>query len=119
MKPTDEYILRQSSEFQEIIYYVISVIEQEMDAVELLFKWGIPYFYYHKKPFIYIAPNKSKGFVDFGFAKGYELKLHQDILIGEKRNTIKSLRYFKINSVSDKVLREVIQEAKLLYKKTR
>ncbi|WP_329806382.1 DUF1801 domain-containing protein [Flavobacterium facile] len=118
MKPSEEYILKQSPEFQEIIYYVISVIEQEMDTIELLFKWGIPYFYYDKKPFIYIAPNKSKGFVDIGFAKGYELTVHQDVLIGEKRNTIKSLRYFKIDSIKDKVLREVIQEAKLLHKKT-
>lgn len=55
-------------------------------------KWGIPYLYYEKKPFIYVAPNKIKGFVDFGFAKGYQLKLHQDILNGENRNTIKSLR---------------------------
>lgn len=118
MKPTEAYILRQSSQFQEIIYYVIAVIEQEMNATELLFKWGIPYFYYQKKPFIYIAPNKSKGFVDIGFAKGFQLKLHQDILVGEKRNTVKSLRYYKVDSVEDNVLREVIQEAKLLYKKT-
>ncbi len=118
MKPSEEYILRQSSEFQEIIYYVISVIEQEMNSIELLFKWGIPYFYYEKQPFIYIAPNKSKGFVDIGFAKGFQLKLHQDVLVGEKRNTVKSLRYFDLETIPDHVLREVIQEAKLLYKKT-
>ncbi|CAM4265973.1 DUF1801 domain-containing protein [Flavobacterium terrigena] len=119
MKPAEVYILKQSPQFQEIIHYVISVIEQEIEVTELLFKWGIPYFYYEKKPFVYIAPNKSKGFVDIGFAKGYELILHQDILIGENRNTIKSLRYFEIDSVEDIVLREVIREAKLLYKKTR
>lgn len=118
MKPVEAYILKQSPEFQEIIYYVISVIEQEMHAIELLFKWGIPYFYYDKKPFVYIAPNKSKGFVDIGFAKGFQLKSHQEILVGEKRNTIKSLRYFELDTISDEVLREVIQEAKLLYKKT-
>lgn len=118
MKPSEEYILRQKPEFQEIIHYVISVIEQEVKDVDLLFKWGIPYFYYQKKPFIYIAPNKSKGFVDFGFAKGYELKTHQDFLVGENRNTVKSLRYINLDSVPDFVLREVIQEAKQLYKKT-
>lgn len=118
MKSAEEYILRQSPEFKEIIYYVISVIEQEMSDIEMFFKWGIPYFYYYKKPFIYIAPNKKQNFVDIGFARGYALKLHQDILIGEKRNTIKSLRYFKIDSVDDNVLREVIVEAKVLYKKT-
>ncbi len=115
MKPSEEYILRQSSEFQEIIYYVISVIEQEMHSIELLFKWGIPYFYYEKQPFIYIAPNKSKGFVDIGFAKGFQLTLHQNFLVGENRNTVKSLRYFDLETIPDNVLREVINEAKLLY----
>ena len=118
MKPAEAYILRQSADFQEIIYYVISVVEQKMNSIDLLFKWGIPYFYFEKKPFIYIAPNKSKGFVDIGFAKGYQLTLHQDVLVGEKRNTIKSLRYFDLETIPDEVLREVIQEAKLLYKKT-
>ena len=118
MKPSEEYILKQSSEFQDIIYYVIAVIEQEMDSIELLFKWGIPYFYCQKKPFVYIAPNTSKGFVDIGFARGFQLRLHQEVLIGENRNTIKSLRYFNLESIPDNVLREVIQEAKLLYKKT-
>lgn len=118
MKPTEEYILRQSPEFQEIIYYVISVVEQELNSIELLYKRGIPYFYYQKKPFLYIAPNKSKGYVDLGFAKGYELKLHLNFLIGENRNTVKSLRYKNLDSVPDFVLREVIQEAIQFYKKT-
>jgi hypothetical protein len=115
MKPTEEYILRQSEAFQEIIFYAISVIEQEVLGVELLLKWGVPYYYYKKKPFIYIAPNKAKGFVDIGFARGFQLKLHQDILVDEKRNTVKSLRYFKIDSLEDTVFREVINEAKKLY----
>ncbi|MBN8642376.1 MAG: DUF1801 domain-containing protein [Flavobacteriales bacterium] len=115
MKPTEEYILRQSAEFQQILFYVITVVEQELPDAELLLKWGVPYFYYKKKPFCYLAPNKKRGFVDVGFAKGFQLKLHQDVLIDENRNTVKSLRYFKIDSVEDAVLREVIKEAKLLY----
>lgn len=118
MKPAEEYILKQNTEFQKIIFYVIDVIKQEIPEIELLFKWGIPYFYYQKKPFIYIAPNLKHNFVDIGFAKGFQLTKHLDILVGENRNTIKSLRYFKIDAVADEVLREVIQEAKLLYKKT-
>lgn len=114
MKPTEEYILRQSDEFQQILFYVITVVEQELPEAELLLKWGVPYFYYKKKPFCYLAPNKKRGFVDVGFAKGFQLKLHQDILVDENRNTVKSLRYFKIDTVEDEVLREVIKEAKLL-----
>jgi Domain of unknown function (DU1801) len=115
MKPTEVYILKQSKEFQEILFYVISVVEKELPDTELLFKWGVPYFYYKKKPFCYLAPNKKRGFVDVGFAKGFQLTIHQDVLVNENRNTVKSLRYFNIASVEDKVLREVIHHASLLY----
>lgn len=115
MKPAEEYILRQSAGFQEIIYYVISVVEQELPDVELLYKWGISYFYFRKKPFCYLAPNKKKGYVDVGFARGFQLKLNQDVLVNENRNTVKSLRYFKVNTIKDNTLRSVIKEAKLLY----
>ena len=116
MKPSEEYILKQSPEFQEIIYYVISVVEQEMDAIELLFKWGIPYFYFRKKPFCYLAPNHKKGFVDAGFARGFQLKRNQEYLVDEKRNTVKSLRYYSLETINNEILVDVIQEALSLYK---
>jgi hypothetical protein len=115
MKPTDEYILKQSPKFQEILFYLIDVVEKELIDAELLFKWGVPYFYYKKKPFCYLAPNKKKNFVDLGFAKGFQLKSNQDILVDQNRNTVKSLRYFEIDSINDFSLRAVINEAKLLY----
>lgn len=115
MKPTEEYILRQSEEFQQILFYVIDVVEHELTDAELLLKWGVPYFYYKRKPFCYLAPNKKKGFVDVGFAKGFQLKFHQDVLVDENRNTVKSLRFFKIDSIEDEIVRSVIREAKTLY----
>ncbi len=115
MKPTEEYILRQSEEFQQILFYVIDVVEHELTETELLLKWGVPYFYYKKKPFCYLAPNKKRGFVDVGFARGFQLKLHQDVLVDENRNTVKSLRFFKIDSIEDEIVRSVIREAKTLY----
>lgn len=115
MKPVEEYILKQSPCFQEILFYIIDVVEKELPNTELLFKWGVPYFYYNKKPFCYLAPNKRRSFVDVGFAKGFQLQRHQNILVDENRNTVKSLRYFELDSVDDIVLREVIKEASLLY----
>ncbi len=49
MKLTDEYILRQPEKYQAMILHVISVVEQELDSNELLFKWGVPYIYFKKK----------------------------------------------------------------------
>ena len=37
-------------------------------------------------------------------------------LIGENRNTVKSLRYFGLEEIDNEVLRGVITEAKTLYK---
>ena len=116
MKPTEAYILKQPEIYQAMMLHVISVVEQELDASELLFKWGIPYLYYKKKPFCYLAPNRKKGFLDVGFAKGFQLKRNQETLVDEKRNTVKSLRYFSIEEIDNTVLIDVISEAKLLYK---
>lgn len=116
MKPTEAYILSQPEKYQAMILHVISVVEHELGTCELLFKWGIPYLYYKKKPFCYLAPNHKKGFLDVGFAKGFELKRNQEVLIDENRNTVKSLRFFSIEEIDNQILIDVVSEAKLLYK---
>ncbi|WP_445717375.1 DUF1801 domain-containing protein [Flavobacterium sp.] len=115
MKPTEAFILRQPEQYQAMILHVLSVVEQELSQSELLFKWGIPYVYYNKKPFCYLAPNHKKGFLDVGFAKGFQLKRNQNELISENRNTVKSLRYYSIEEINNNILKDVILEAKGLY----
>jgi hypothetical protein len=115
MKPTEEFILRQPQPYQAMILHVLAVVEQELPQSELLFKWGIPYVYFKNKPFCYFAPNHKKGFLDVGFAKGFELKRNQEVLVDEKRNTVKSLRYFSIETIDHTLLIDVISEAKSLY----
>lgn len=116
MKPSEVYILRQPTEYQEIMLFVCDVVERLTPESELLFKWGVPYFYLKQKPFIYLAPNHKKGFVDVGFAKGFQLKANQEHLMDENRNTVKSLRYHKLEEIESAVLEAVIKEAILLYK---
>ena len=115
MKPTEEFILRQPQPYQAMILHVLAVVEQELPQSELLFKWGIPYVYFKNKPFCYFAPNHKKGFLDVGFAKGFELKRNQESLVDEKRNTVKSLRYFSIETIDHILLIDVISEAKSRY----
>lgn len=115
MKLTDEYIYRQPEKYQAILLHLISVFEKEIPELELLFKWGIPYFYYKKKPFCYLAPHHKKGFVDAGFSRGFQLKRNQDCLVDEKRNTVKSLRYYDLEKIDNTILIDVIREARTLY----
>lgn len=116
MKITDEYIYRQPEKFRSILLHLISVFKREIPELELLFKWGIPYFYCKKKPFCYLATNAKKGFVDAGFARGFQLEGNQNYLVGEKRNTVKSLRYHDLEDIDNTILVNVIQEAATLYK---
>jgi hypothetical protein len=111
MKLVDEYILRQSNEFREILFYIIAVIEQEVSDAELLYKYKIPFFYIKGKPFIYLNCNVKKKYVDVGFFYGNQLMNHNAILISENRTLVKSLRYYNLNSVEDAILREIITEA--------
>jgi hypothetical protein len=115
MKPTQEYILRQPEKYQVIVLHIIDVVGRIIPEAVLLFKYGIPYFYYKKKPFCYLAPNHKKEFVDVGFARGFQLKQNQEFLISEKRNTVKSLRYFSLSEIDNAILIAVIEEAVSLY----
>ena len=115
MKPTDNYLHNQPEKYLSILHYLIDVVNQTVPSTSLEFKWGVPYFYYRNKPFCYLAPNHKKGFVDLGFAKGFQLQNHQDILISENRNTVKSLRYFGLDSIEHETLIQVIKEAVSLY----
>ena len=116
MKLTDEYIYRQPGEHQMILLHLISVFMREVPDLEMHFKWGMPYLYYKKRMFCYLISNSKRGFVDAGFARGFHLKKNQSILIGEKRNTVKSLRYFSLEEIDNTILEDVIREAATLYK---
>jgi hypothetical protein len=116
MKPVQEYILHQPQKYREMLLHIMSVVENTVQEATLLFKWGVPYFYCHKKPFCYLAPNHKKGFVDIGFAKGFALKTNLEYLVDENRNTVKSLRYFTLESIDNTVLIAVLKEAISLYK---
>lgn len=115
MKPTEEYIFRQPQEYQSILLHLINVVKKSLPDAELLLKYGVPYFYYKKKAFCYLTHNQKKGFVDLGFARGFKLKRNQEFLVDENRNTVKSLRYFNLETINNQVLEDVIKEATALY----
>jgi len=116
MKPTAVYILNQPDNYRDILLHIIAVVEHTLPEATLEFKWGIPYFYFKKKPFCYLNASHKHQFVDVGFAKGFKLKDNQEHLIADNgRNTIKSLRYYSLNEINNDVLVSVVLEAKRLY----
>ena len=114
MKPQDIYILNQPEMYRDMLMHVISIIENEMPESSLEFKWKIPFFYYKKKPFCFLNASHKGKFVDVVFSKGYQLKNNLDVLIGENRNTYKSVRYFSLEEIDNEILKSIIREAKEL-----
>jgi hypothetical protein len=116
MKPTELYILNQPEKYRTILMHLISVIEKNVPEITLEYKWKIPYFYHKKKPLCYLNASHKHGFVDVGFAKGFQLKKNIEYLIADNgRTTIKSLRYNTLEEIDDNVLKSVLKEALTLY----
>lgn len=115
MKPAEEYIVRQPYEFQEILYYLIGVVEKEFLGLDLLYKWKMPFFYNNGKPVIYFNVNTKKKYVDVGFFYGSKMIKNMEYFIIGKRTVVKLLRYSKIDTIPDTILREAIREVKVLY----
>lgn len=115
MKPAELYILNQPEPFREIIIHLQGIIEKEIPELELLFKWKLPYYYLNKKGFCFINVNHRLNYVDLAFNKGYHLQTNLDYLIGENRNTFKSLRYTSVEEIDFQILISILQEAKTLH----
>jgi hypothetical protein len=115
MKPAEEYILNQPELYRDIILNLQVIIEKELPEAVLLFKWKIPYYYLNDKPFCFINASHKGKYVDLAFNKGYQLQQHLEFLVGEKRNTFKSLRYFSVEEIDNDVLIDLINEQRLHY----
>lgn len=116
MKPTDEYILKHSENYQAMMLFVLTIIDKELLTYDFGIKWGIPFVSYNKKPFCYLLVNTKKGFLDVGFYNGFQLKRNLEFLVKEKRKTIQSLRYSRLEEINHLVLEDVIREAKTIKK---
>jgi hypothetical protein len=117
MKPAELYILNQPEPFREIIMQLQQIIEREIPDLELFFKWKLPYYYLNGKGFCFINTSPKKKYVDLAFNVGYQLQNNVDYLIGEKRNTFKSLRYTSIEAIDFEILVSVVKEARALHLK--
>jgi len=115
MKPVEEYILNQPEPYRSIIFNLQILIENQIPDLELLYKWKIPFYYYKGKPFCFINVSHKRKYVDLGIVKGFEIKIHNENLISENRSSMKSLRYYSLEEIDNKILIEIIQEISELY----
>jgi len=115
MNPSEDYILNQPEPYRSILLPLQVIIETTLPEVKLLYKYKIPFYYIHKKPFCYLNASHKKQFVDLGFWKGNQIKIHEEHLVTENRKMMVSLRYKSVEDIDATVLTEVLIKAASLY----
>ncbi|WP_347070104.1 DUF1801 domain-containing protein [Flavobacterium sp. WV_118_3] len=116
MKPADVYIINQPEPYRSILLHLVAVLEMTLEtSYRLECKWTVPYMYYKGRPFCFLNASHKGQFVDLGFSRGFKLLQHQELLVSEGRNTMKSLRYQSLEGIDPIVLTDLIQEAMALY----
>lgn len=110
MKPAEEYILNQQEPFRAILLHLQLLIEGSFPDVVLKYKWKLPVYYINEKPLCYLNVSLKKGYVDVGFWASAHLKYNEH-LVTDGRKVVKSLRYFKLEEVQEKVLLSILEEA--------
>lgn len=110
MNPAEAYILDAKEPYRSILLHLQMLIEHVLPTAVMLYKYKIPFYYLDgKQPFCYL--NQSKKYVDLVFWHGTHLTKHKQQLVQEKRKHMKSLRYFHLDEIEDKVVIEVLEEA--------
>jgi len=111
MKPAEAYILNQPEPFKSMLLHLQILIENNFPDADLQFKWKIPFYYLHDKPFCYLNTSKKKGFVDVAFWLSEHLTTYNEYLISENRKVVKSLRYYSLEDINQEILISVLAEA--------
>ncbi len=86
------------------------IIKHTLPDTTLKYKWGIPCYYYNKRPICYLNASHKGQFVDVGFWHSAYITKHLEHLISENRKVVKSLRYKTLEDVNDAVLIDILKE---------
>lgn len=108
MTPTEAYILELPDNQRQIMQRLHDLL-LSFPKVTTKIRYKIPFFY-QKKWLCYLNPIKKNG-VELCFLKGSELSNEQGILEATERKMVRGIKIYSTESIDERVLREVINEA--------
>jgi len=117
LNPAEDYIISKPEPWRSILMELQVIIKHTIPEVEEQFKWHLPFYSVHGKMCCFL--NFRKTFVDLGITSGIHIDIHKEHLIaGEKRKTLRSLRYYSLEDIDVEVLQNVLKAAANLNKKS-
>lgn len=110
MNPALEYIERAPEAYRGIMMHLQLLVESTIPSAQLKYKWRLPFYYLDDKT-MFCFFNFRKTFVDLGMSYGNELSNQHGVLIaGEGRKMLRSLRFYKLEDINDRIVIETLQE---------
>ena len=109
MNPVAVYINKQKEPYQSIMLYVRSVLLKSHQDINERISYGIPFFYYKKRPLCYLNILKGRTYVDLVFMHGVLLeKEFPELRDDNQRKKVRSLQLPNIGSLNEKRCQEMI-----------
>ena len=117
MNPAEDYIVSKPEPWRTILMELQAIIKHTLPEVEEQYKWHLPFYSVHGKMHCFL--NFRKTFVDVGFVNGIHIDIHKEHLVaGEKRKTLRSLRYYTLEEIDVSVLQDILKAAADFNKKS-
>ncbi|MEP1035318.1 DUF1801 domain-containing protein [Ekhidna sp.] len=111
MKTVENFILELDSQQKAIVSYLHQHLTQHHDLMAKI-SFNIP-MYYKRKWVCYLNPIKNGG-IELAFTKGHRLSNDQGMLKSKGRKRISGIELFDVQSIPDRSIDEIIQEALIL-----
>ncbi|TXG38767.1 DUF1801 domain-containing protein [Seonamhaeicola maritimus] len=108
--------MNQTEPYQSIMLYVRDIIQNTLPEVQEKYNYGIPFYHYKGKPFIYLNILKRTNFVDVAFVKGVLMKdQFPQLKDYNNRKNVRSMQYTSIESINQQELSKIINTAAKTY----
>lgn len=114
MSPVDQYFFIQEEPYQSIMLYVRSIILKTIPEVAEKFSYKIPFYYYKKKPMVYINRLKGTNYVDISFMDGKLLeKDFMQLKDYKNRKRVRSIQVHSLEEFDEQAFVNILNEATL------
>ena len=120
MNPAEQYILNQEEPGKSILLHLQVLIESTLPDAVLLFKYKIPFYYYHKKPMLYMGVLKGMDYVDVALVQGVLLEKNFPQLKDYKnRKQVRSIQVKTLEDFDEREFVEILKKASVLLDKSK
>ncbi|MDG1803911.1 DUF1801 domain-containing protein [Flavicella sp.] len=110
----EDYYLKQIEPNRSVLFALRDIILNYHEFISEEWKYGLPSYYYNKKPFCYIWKDKKTSEPYIGIARGFQME-HPSLIQGD-RTRIKIFPIPTNQDIDINTIYQIFDEASKLYK---